>query len=237
MTPARIAQLGAALALILAAVATSSQIFASPPRQDVPRLDGYQIYFSEDNREASPFDRGDLGLSRLAGVLQSLGATVNSLDWRRDIPPDADLIVIGGPTKEFDDWQSARLWVYLQNGGALLVLADPLAPATDELGNPIIETNKALRFDRGLFALTWLDYGATAREDVVVRADGDTLLADFESGDFATNHPVTEGLSQPVTFSRARSVPFDGSIQNYVALPLMFSDPAASGASTCLDFV
>jgi len=237
MTPARIGQLAAVAALIVAVAATSSPILASPPRQAVPRLDGVQIYFSEDNKEASPFDRSERGLSRLAGVLESLGATVNSLDWRRDIPSDVDVVVIAAPVKDLDDWQSARLWVYLKNGGALLVLADPLTPATDADGNPTLEANKALRPDRGLFGLTWQDYGVMAREDVVVRARGAQLSPDFETTDFAANQPIAQGLTAGVVFAGARSVQFDGSIQNYVALPLIFSDPAAYGESAYLDYL
>jgi hypothetical protein len=71
----------------------------------------------------------------------------------------------------------------------------------------------------------------------VVRPRASQLSVDFDSADFATNHPITAGLADSVTFATARSVQFDGSIQNYVALPLIFSDPAAYGETSYFDYL
>ena len=50
-------------------------VAAGPLLQDTPRLDGYKIYFTEENGEASRFDRSAFGLSRFAGLVRQLGAT------------------------------------------------------------------------------------------------------------------------------------------------------------------
>ncbi len=92
--------------------------------QDVPRLDGMNIYFTEAAGEASRFDRSDVGLSRFAGLLSQLGANLFTLEWRTGFPSDADLIVIAGPTSDFAPDQIARLWSYMNNKGRVLLFAD-----------------------------------------------------------------------------------------------------------------
>ena len=147
------------LVLFVVGLSVNPVVHANPPLQDVPRLDGYKIYFTDGNGESSRFDRGEQGLSRLAGLLTQLGANLDTLEWRTDIPTDADLIVIAGPTSLGGD-QIARLWAYLNNNqGRLLLLAgSPL----DRSG--IIRS----RANNDLFDLIWADMGVRVHDDVVV---------------------------------------------------------------------
>jgi hypothetical protein len=126
--------------------------------QDVPRLDGVNIYFTESGGEASRFDRSAAGLSRFAGLMRELGANLFTLEWRTTFPTDADLIVIAGPTTDFTPDQTARLWSYVNNGGKLLLLAN----TTPEARGRVLPVNG------GLFGLMWTDMGIRALEDVVV---------------------------------------------------------------------
>jgi uncharacterized repeat protein (TIGR01451 family) len=128
--------------------------------QDTPRLDGYKIYFTEADGEASRFDRSDVGLSRFAGLLSELGATLETLEWRTSFPSDADLIVIAGPAQDLDASKTARLWTYLNNGGKLLFLAEPLAW---ERQRP-----RGLGLESGIFQLLWTDLGVRVRNDIVL---------------------------------------------------------------------
>lgn len=236
--PGYLLQFIAVVALLLGAAATASRLQAGPPLQDVPRLDGVRIYFSEGNKEASPFDRSGDGLSRWGGLLASLGAEIEVLDWRRDIPADADLVVIAGPTKDLDDYQSARLWSYLKGGGALLVLADPLVFSIAEDGSTLVEANKALQAARGLFILTWADYGLRARDDVVVMPSGEGDLAlDVIARGARADHPVTAGLTGDLAFFGARSVDFDASVQAFSATPLIFGGGTLYGETAYVAYV
>lgn len=236
--PGYLLQFIAVAALLLGAAATASRLQAGPPLQDVPRLDGVRIYFSEGNKEASPFDRSGDGLSRWGGLLASLGAEIEVLDWRRDIPADADLVVIAGPTKDLDDYQSARLWSYLKGGGALLVLADPLVFSIAEDGSTLAEANKALQAARGLFILTWADYGLRARDDVVVMPSGEGDLAlDVIARGARADHPVTAGLTGDLAFFGARSVDFDASVQTFSATPLIFGGGTLYGETAYVAYV
>ena len=202
------------------------------------RLDGVTIYFTEESREATPFDRSPQGLSRFAGLLSALGADIKSLDWRADIPEDADLVVIAAPTRDIEDYQSARLWAYLNNGGALLIMADPIL-YSEEDGVTITEMNsRALRRDRGLFLLTWAGYGLRAREDVVVTEVGDGQLdRDLMTGELNTNHPILQGVTGPLAIFSARSLEVDASIQVYDAQPLVYSGAEYYGETLYVDYL
>ncbi len=113
------------IALIGVSIPPTSRVQANNVLQGIPPLNGYQIYFTESLGEASRFDRNDTGLSRLSGLLELLGAEQYTLEWRTGIPEDADLLVIASPTKALGGDQIAWLWAYLQNGGRLLLLAEP----------------------------------------------------------------------------------------------------------------
>jgi hypothetical protein len=108
----------ASVAVIVLVVAMSlapvSSVQAEHILQGMPSLAGYHIYFTEDGGEASRFDRTDVGLSRLAGLLELQGASLYTLEWRNGVPPDADLVIIAGPTSDFSSDQTAWLWAYLQ---------------------------------------------------------------------------------------------------------------------------
>ena len=145
--------------------------------QDTPKgLTGVHIYFSQDSSEASLFDRSSDGLSRMAGLFQQLGAEMTTLDWHFDIPADASLVIIPGPTKDLTGEQMARLWVYLINGGKLLLFADPLAASTSA-GVTVIDSNKALTSAKGFFELTWADFGIRGQDDVLLQKDASGVPA------------------------------------------------------------
>jgi hypothetical protein len=210
--------------------------------QEVPRLDGYRVYFSESQAEASRFDRSSQGVSRFAGLLQILGAELYTLDWNKDIPPDADMVVMVGPTADLSPEQSARLWSYINSNGRVLLLAEPLIPRIRD-GVHTFDVNRALPGERGFFQLTWADLGIRARDDVVVtEGDMHTVLVPVEEEDapplqvempmlvfnFTTDnvdavHPITRGFDSDVAFFGARSIEFDASIQPFETTPLVFS--------------
>lgn len=159
---------GLVAVLSLSVLPTSVQ--ADQLLQGVPRLDGKKIYFTESSLEASRFDRTDNGLSRFAGLLTQLGASLYTLEWRTGFPDDADLIVIAGPVIDLQPDQIARLWSYMNNKGRVLILA-----------NPIFETRRALASSNGLFQLMWADMGLLAHDDVVVTEGTQPIYATPEA--------------------------------------------------------
>ncbi len=208
---------------------------------------GYHIYFSESNEEASPFDRSSSGASRFAGFLEQLGAEVRILDWRKDIPDDANLVVILGPQRDLSADQVARLWHYLINGGELLLALDPLEITSDQ-GTQIIDATRALGATRGLFQLLWADFGIRGRDDLLmlqpdtgteaVEADVElgldqmlSLVADFTTTNLNGDAPLNEGVDSALAFFSTRSIEFDATIQPYEIVPLVFAAEGYYGES------
>lgn len=218
---------------------------AQAQQGDTPSGD-LKIYFTEANDEASRFDRSDIGLSRLGGLLERLGAQMYTLEWRNNIPADADLIVIAGPTDDYTSEQTARLWAYLNNGGRLLILAEP-----------IVEGSFSFPQDQGLFELCWTDLSIRGKEDVVV-IEGDmqtvpspveepdeedttatlpapemidvpVLISDLVVSNINTDHPITQGIEGELAFFGARSLEVDTSFQITQVTALAFSDDGYYG--------
>ncbi|HMM26693.1 MAG TPA: hypothetical protein PKD46_00240 [Aggregatilineaceae bacterium] len=230
------------VAVIVTAIAlsipASSPTLAQNSGNMFTRLDGANIYFSEASREATPYDRSGWGLSRFAGLLSALGANIHVLDWRADVPANADLVVIASPTRDIEDYMSARLWAYLKNGGALLIMADPLIVREDG-GVLITEMNsRALKSSSGLFLLTWPDFGIRALDDVVVTENAaGGLDRDLMTSEINANHPILQNVTGPLAFFGARSIEIDSSIQPYEAQGLVFTAPDYYGETVYVDYL
>jgi len=226
------------LAAIMLSGAVGSPTLAQENSSTFTRLDGVTIYFSEDSREASPYDRSASGMSRFAGLLTAVGANIRALDWRADVPANADLVVIAYPTRDIEDYQSARLWAYLNQGGSLLVMADPLTTSVQD-GMIVTEMNdRALKSSGGLFLLTWPDYGLRALDDVVVTEnDAGGLDRDLLTTEVNRAHPILRDVSGPLAFFGARSVEIDASIQPFDAQALVYSGPEYYGETVYVDYL
>ena len=226
------------LILFITPVLSAFSVTASVPLQ--AELAGKHIYFAEENGELSRFDRSADGLSRYAGLLNLVGAELFTLEWRKGIPADADLIVIPGPVSDLSPDQSARLWAYLSKGGRLLLIVD----AIDEQRNT---SSRALSATRGFFELTWADLGIRARDDVLLRVDGDVppteATAEGESegdadaeaapvqlpplslefmSEAVDGHPTTNGVGNELAFRTARSIEVDAALAAAEIAPLIF---------------
>lgn len=227
------------LILLGNALAPGPKAQADTFTQDVLPLSGYQIYFSEDHREASRFDRSEEGLSRLGGMLQGLGAELYTLEWRAPVPANADLVVIPGPLWNLSAAQIARLWAYLNSGGNLLMLAD-VSGNVDLPG---------MASDSGIFQLLWVEAGLLGMNNLVIRENGNTTqdqnnstagqnlpaLIDniyFTTTNINTVHPITDGISGELAFFAARSLEIGGTSVPYRVSPLIFSETNFYGEMT-----
>lgn len=232
------------VALVVTAFPTASNVRADVVLGNLPSLQGYNIYFSDVGTAASRFDRSDAGISRLAGLLELVGANMYTLEWRTGVPADADLVVIPGPMKDLTGDQLAWLWAYLQGGGKLLLLTDP-----------VVKPFEGFKAAAGLFQLMWDDMGLRARDDVVVLQGAPimamapvtavkegtptptpappveiaSLIAAFLATDISTQHPITAGLEGDVHFSGARSLQIDETPRQARVWGLIYSDPTSYG--------
>ncbi|MCA9886248.1 MAG: Gldg family protein, partial [Anaerolineae bacterium] len=189
----------------------------------------------------SRFARTDEGISRFAGLVSWMGANLYTLEWRKNIPADANLIVIAGPTSDFSDDQTARLWAYLMNGGRILLLTDAI--------NTDGTNNRTFQSTRGLFQLTWSDLGIRNRSDIVslphdvrtvdvTETDRDgNITAEYSvesplldwmltTDNFNGSHPILDGFVAEDThfhFEDVRSIEVDASLQTFDVQPLIYT--------------
>ncbi|MCZ6464429.1 MAG: Gldg family protein [Proteobacteria bacterium] len=108
-----------------------------------------------------------------------------------DVPEDADVVVLAGPTRRLPPEEISALDRYVARGGALLVMLDPRA-----------NTNVAEVLER---------WDISVGDDIIV----DLQLAFFQqyfspfAGAYAANHPITKEMGEqqdPTLFHNARSV-------------------------------
>jgi len=160
------------------------------------RSSGKKVYFSDGHNErlirsedGGPAS-GKESLGRAAEALRNETYAVETLAMasRGDVPEDADLLVIAGPTRPFLPHELDALRGYAARGGALLVMVDPRA-----------QTN--------LYELLE-EWGVVLGDDVVV----DQSLALFGratspfAGGYAPEHPITAEMRETTLFPMVRSV-------------------------------
>ncbi len=154
-----------------------------------------KIYFVEGHNERALEDeRGDAaaGFSTAMAALRNETYDVGSILLASvgDVPADANLVILAGPTRPLLVGEHNVLASYLDRGGALMVLLDPRANTdlVDDLAG----------------------WGILVGEDVVF----DAKLAVFGQATtpFSSRyeaHPITEKLRDTVIFHMARSVRVD----------------------------
>ena len=164
-----------------------------------------KVYFVTGHGEASTAaaggGAGDRGLSVLTQALQRDNMEIADVSLLSgDVPEDADVIAIVGPTRAYTEPEITALGAYLDRGGRLLVALDPL-----------IDTDGTMRWTR-LEALL-AGRGVIVHDDLVVDPSRRLPFYDLSAvylEDFG-NHPITQGLEGfAVLFTVARSLEADG---------------------------
>ena len=151
-----------------------------------------KVYFLEGHGERSVKGEGaegKEGFSRAAEALRNENYQIESLvlGQKGDVPEDANVVVVAGPTRMLPEEEHAALERYLERGGSLLLLVDPRS-----------------KTDLGTDLERW---GVSLGDDVVI----DRMQGFFgrAATPFAAEygaHPITEGLSEVTLFHVARSV-------------------------------
>lgn len=149
-----------------------------------------RVYFIQGHGEKGPEDRGSSGLKRAGDVLGSLGYDLFSLNLLKTgtIPKVAGAVVLAGPKKDLFQEELAKLDLYLKDGGALVVLADPN-----------ILPNLA-RFCRSL----GVALGSGVIIDKSNRLSGSDLVVTLI--DQYSTHEITEEIESVTIFPLSRSV-------------------------------
>lgn len=157
------------------------------------------VYFLEGHNEreieltpgaaGSPATGPD-SFGRAADALRNETYRVESLllATREDVPADASVLIIAGPTRALLAGELEAIQRYVEGGGALFVALDP-------------------RSQTNLYDLL-LGWGIIFGDDVIV----DRALAVFGqattplAGEYDARHPITSRLREPTLFPQVRSV-------------------------------
>ncbi len=163
------------------------------------RDSGKKVYFVTGHNERPVADAegsvatGKESIGRAADALRNETYEIAPLRLATigDVPDDADVLIVAGPTQPLLDHELDVLRRYLSAGGALMVLLDPRA-------------NTNLYDDLAA-------WGIRLGDDVVV----DRSLALFGqatspfAGQYAEDHPITAGMTETALFPMVRSVLVD----------------------------
>lgn len=164
------------------------------------------VYFLQGHGEISLEPGGDIAYGIVKSTLEAKNYTVNTLNLltTREIPEDALAVIIAGPQKPVSEEEVKLLKSYVDGGGSLVVLEDPLfftqfGDAADPLADYL---NR--------------DWGIRLNDDVVIDgANPDNYLAAISSL-YNPSHPITQNLN-PNLFTimpQARSLSISGEKEN-----------------------
>ena len=169
------------------------------------------VYFLTGHGEAT-LDFSDKSFSTAKQTLESKNYTVNELNLLAEnkIPEDALTVIIAGPSKQVSDTEVRLLKQFVDGGGSLIVMEDPIivtefGDAPDPLANYLTQ-----------------DWGITLNKDIIIDLNSQQLLNAVSAS--AGEHPITTNLSANylVIMPQARSIslatPPDGVTQSPLLL-------------------
>ena len=155
-------------------------------------------YFLTGEGEHDTENSGEGGYTRVRQVLESKNYVVNTLNLQaaNAIPEDARAVVIAGPKIPLTDDSVALLKEYAENGGSILVLANP-TPMTefDDNPDPLADYLES-------------DWGITLNDDIIVDTNSPSSPF-FAVGAQYAIHPITDkmqGIAAIFPFSRSITI-------------------------------
>ena len=156
------------------------------------RQEQKKVYFVEGHNERPSRGEGAEEATGYAFVAEALANENYQVDTLllasvAEVPADADVLIVAGPTRPFLEVEHAALEAYVKRGGSLLVMVEPRA-----------QTDLYERL------ATW---GVEVGDDVVIDRIGG--LAGSPTTPFASDygpHPITDELRGYTIYQLARSV-------------------------------
>ncbi len=175
------------------------------------------IYFLQGHGERDIEDSREEGFARVAEELRKQNYRVEKLNLGQqdEIPGDADVIISAGPQVKFLESEVEHLRGFLERGGNLLLLVDPM---TDFDMNETFLADYGLRLGNNLV----LDVSGVGR--LLGLGPAAPLVADY------ADHPVTKEMTGISTFyPRAQSVETVESVLGYSSQDLMTTSARSWG--------
>ena len=179
-----------------------------------------RVYFLAGHGEKDPNDSNErTGYSAIIDGLRR-----DNYQWEKlvlaqtnQVPENATVIVIAGPTTDLLDTEVALLKGYLEKQGKLLVMLDP----------PDFKQPRPFPRLAGLLK----EWGVTVTESVVVDASGLTRVASFPvAAPPYPNHVITDQFNLITMFPLTRAVtPAEGAPADRTAQPIVQTTPRSWG--------
>lgn len=166
------------------------------------------VYFVQGHGEKDPTRTERDGYSSVGEVLKRDNYTVQKLvlAQQKDVPEDATVLVVAGPTTDLLPEEVAAIGRYLDRAGKLLVLLDPMLKG------------EALPNLEGLLR-TW---GIATRNTVVVDLSGASAEPSVAVAAGYPTHPLTDRFNLLTGFPLARTMePVPGGVAGHTARPLV----------------
>lgn len=182
------------------------------------------IYFLTGHGEYNPEDAGDQSYSLVKRTLESKNYTVKVLNLmvENKVPEDAATIVIAGPRQPLAQAEVDLLKQYLQGGGAVIAMLEPL-PVTDFGDSPDL-----------LAEYFSTDWSIGLAKDIIVDLNSPQPFAPFAAA--YARHSITDSIKNTVTqFPTARSVRASASAGAGVSLVELVLTSQQSWAETSLE--
>lgn len=176
------------------------------------------VYFLTGHGEPT-LEFGDISFSTAKSTLESKNYTVNSLNLLAEnkIPEDALAVIVGGPMKQVSEYEVGLLKEYVNNGGSLIVMEDPLI--LTEFGDspdPLADYLAS-------------DWGILLNNDIIIDLNSQQALNAISAS--AGSHPITTNLSANylVIMPQARSLSLATAPQGVTQTGLLFTSPNSWG--------
>jgi ABC-type uncharacterized transport system involved in gliding motility auxiliary subunit len=162
------------------------------------------LYFLTGEGEHDTENSGDSSYTRVRQVLESKNYVVNTLNLQAQnaVPDDARVLVIAGPLVPLKENSLTLVKDFVNKGGSLLVLSDPV-PLTQFGDQP-----------DPLAAYLASDWGLTLDNDIVVDTNSPSSPF-FAIGAQYASHPITEKMQGVAAiFPYSRSITVDTANEN-----------------------
>jgi ABC-type uncharacterized transport system involved in gliding motility auxiliary subunit len=176
-----------------------------------------KLYFVQGHGEKDPAGSDGPGYGGLAGLFKGDNIIVEPLvlTQHKEVPADASVVAIAGPTSDFLDPEIEMMKQYLDRGGRVLLMVDPVVGEREQ---PVPK----------LAALA-KEWGVEIGNDVVLDLSGRSNSATFTvAAPPYPQHPVTERFRQMSVYPLARSVtPAATAPAGKTVQPLVQTAPAA----------
>jgi ABC-type uncharacterized transport system involved in gliding motility auxiliary subunit len=154
-----------------------------------------KVYFVQGHGERDPAGTDGNGYAGIAGLLKGDNIIVEPLvlTQHKEVPEDATIVAIVGPTADPLDEEIELLRRYLERGGKLLLMLDP---AIGERAKPITTLTDLVR-----------EWGVDVGNDVVLDVSGRSNSPTFAvASPPYPGHPATDDFNLSTVFPVARSV-------------------------------